>query len=1419
MSSDVSNVDKLSDRITSLVPDFVQEEAPVFEQFLKAYYEFLEAEVLVLESQGDIDDILLEGDSVGHVLLETRTNPAAPDAENSRLIAEQTKSPFKKGEYIVGSKTGTVAKINVINGNTFYTDTIHGKGFDKGETVTSRQGGQTGVVKSFKHNSVLANNNLLNYSDVDHTTEEFLDYFQRDFIPSLDIDETKDARLTIKNIHDLYQKKGTKESVQFLLRLLYGQDADIRYLIDETIQISESGHNHQRRIAVVMDDLNTLPSATDKVVQYEEDGVQIKAESIVENVYIINSSRAEYSLEVSDNHYGTFLEEHPCTFVDRDGVTKVTARVKGILSGLDTTKSSVYLAQEDGDTVLLESPQLSGNITTTVDTKTLTGASSKFLRELKVGDTIKYTVSSTQYTSEIATITDDVTATLVANATVSAANVDYYNESYSGGVLNEFQSFGSMYSLNDPILFTDGKAGRDVVKAKGVIDGLRRGGVEKVFIVDGGTGYNGGDIIVFDNSNADGNAAEAVIGAVEDVVILENRTEWGQFEITATAGQTVFGGVGNTDDNGQLILFNDNSVKVFVDGIEKIPYTDYTFKNDRVTFTSGQSAGALIEIFTDFNNLILEDGDKIQLSTTESFIRSVVIRSPGSGYTTLPQCFPGGYIYLDPADISGYQVGETITGGTSSATASIIRIEEEDNRLVVKRTHTDVNQFVSAGEVITGGTSGTAKTAKQIKVSSGTGAKLLAYSDEIGGVGSINIQDQGYNFKEDLVMDSTSHSKMLITTPSATLTANLTFTGRITGSTGKVINYNANQSVLTFTELDGHFLDNEQVLFNSVDTFTCLKFNPFQARGKLGAEGIIQRQLIDNKGTLDEDTANLHDGLFYQTHSYIIKVGESINKYRAIVKDLVHPSGHIFFGEVAVKNFVNPFDETNNVTGLESENRFNFLPTIIMQAFPTYHVDLETADSILRDDESNIILENGYHMILESAPDKNAITEHLTEVLIHTTRIEMVTEDGDNIILEDSEQGRPSKLMHQDSIANETFIVDMPTDLSYFDITQPVQNGHVNLIIKELVSSAIVRQRTRRDTAARAQSIDVSVVNNGSQNVYKINNLNNKRLELETGVTYYFNYPSNAHPFKISATSDGSHNSGTEIGSSGGVNEGFNFTSFLPTTAGTYYYYCNNHSGMGGQIVVIEGNTDTVLNIDNVNNPSHSPYERLSDGPYPRSADQGIVIPSYHPFSSEAIVLEDGHSKIIVEEETHNLRMEEDEGDGFGARFITEDGFGMELEDGSYTKENTRYMATERVQTLANFYHTTEDGDTIILEDGGVVLDERTEGGSLTSFVPMGTTIGDLNKIVDQNVYDIAYYLLDESLDNNDQDRIVFEDGHGSVLLEESKESGFTFEDFDAFVPNHRLKSFDELQYKRTNMTWNSYVISSNITNSQLSSL
>ena len=1446
------NIDKLSDRISSLVPSFIQEDAPVFEQFLKAYFEFLEAEILTLESQGELDSIQLE-DGQGYLLVEPTSLPDAPDAATSRIIGEGSVSPFAKGEYIVGSKTKTVAKINVINGNTFYVQTISGKGFDKNETVTSRQGGQTGKVKSFKHNTVLASNQLLNYSDVDKTTEEFLDYFQKDFIPSLDLDDTKDARLTIKNINDLYQKKGTKESLEFLLRILYGQDAEIRYLIDETIQVSESGHSHKRRVAVVMDDINTLPSATDKIIQYEDDGVTIKAESIVENVFIINSSRAEYSIEITDNHFGTFLQEHPCTFVDRDGITKVTARVKGILSDILTTESSIYVGQEDNETILLESPQLTGNVTLSTSSTAVVGASSKFLSELKVGDTISYAVSGTKYTNVIATITDDITATITAKGSANANNVDYFNESYSGGLLNEHESFGSMYSLNDVLIFDDGKAGRDVVKAEARIDGLRKGGVEKVFIEDGGTGYQGGDIIVFDNSGADGNAAEAVIGAIEDVAILENKTDFGQFQITATAGQTLFNGI---DDNGKRIIFNDNSVRVFVNGVEKVHYTDFTFKNDRVTFTSGQTAGHVVEIYTDFNNILYEDGDRIQLNTTESHIRNVTVTSPGSGYTSLPQCFPGGYIYLD--DLTGYQVNEIVTGGTSNATATIVRVDTENGRLVVKRLHTDSNAFQSGGEVITGGTSSTAKTATQIKVSSGTGAKLLAYSDEIGGVGSINISKQGYNFKENQVLDSTSQFKMLTTTPTATLSFNLTFTGRITGSTGSVVNHNPNTGVLTFTNLNGHFLDNEEILFNSTDTFKCLKFNPFQARGLLGGEGIIERQLITLNSTLDESASNLHDGKFYQTHSYIVKVGESINKWRSIVKDLVHPAGHIFFGEVAVKNFINPHDDVlvdgvpRNSFGVEvnadgsQKKRFDFKPTIIMQLQDTYHFDLEFEDSILRDDESNLILESSTevyvldedgnptseishysnldNLLLEDSPDVNAITHKITELLVHeqvSSNHTLLAYDGSNHIFRADSNG-----------------AEQSRNENVFTFSQ----GHKNIIQINSVANNVLRKRTRQDTNPRRESITVSVENDGSQNAYVVNGVRRKRLVFESGVTYYFEAPS-GHPVRLSTTADGGHGGGAEYEDTGnyfygGGHSEFTITDSTPTTL---YYYCLNHSGMGGEISVAVGsnvNTYTALNIDMVNNPSHSPYERRAD--LYRMAESGIILTSYPPFDEEAIVLEDGHSKIIIEEDEFNLRVEARQGEGLGEPFVYEsattneagDAVGdkaIELESGSYTAMNIEYMATERVQTLANYFHTTEAGETLVLEDGGIILDERTQGEKLTTYRPVGTTIGDINKISTQNVYDISYYLLnndsvlhttdEKDTTNTAEDHIVLEDGYGSVLLESSKESGLSIEDFDSLLPNIRMGEIDEHSFKRTNITYSSVVKSSNITNSTLSSL
>ena len=64
------------------------------------------------------------------------------------------------------------------------------------------------------------------------------------------------------------------------------------------------------------------------------------------------------------------------------------------------------------------------------------------------------------------------------------------------------------------------------------------------------------------------------------------------------------------------------------------------------------------------------------------------------------------------------------------------------------------------------------------------------------------------------------------------------------------------------------------------------------------------------------------------------------------------------------------------------------------------------------------------------------------------------------------------------------------------------------------------------------------------------------------------------------------------------------------------------------------------------------------------------------------------------------------------------------LEDASYTAEDAEYLGTERVQTLANYQILAENGDRLTLEDGGSIVDERTQGHVLSSYVPFGNKIG-----------------------------------------------------------------------------------------------
>ena len=99
----------------------------------------------------------------------------------------------------------------------------------------------------------------------------------------------------------------------------------------------------------------------------------------------------------------------------------------------------------------------------------------------------------------------------------------------------------------------------------------------------------------------------------------------------------------------------------------------------------------------------------------------------------------------------------------------------------------------------------------------------------------------------------------------------------------------------------------------------------------------------------------------------------------------------------------------------------------------------------------------------------------------------------------------------------------------------------------------------------------VTVASYAGSNKFHILGIPQNTLELMEGNTYVFTYPA-AHPFALSTTSNNSGNSEytTGVTRNAGANT---LTYVVPASAPQLYYYCTNHSGMGGT-----ANTPTAVN-------------------------------------------------------------------------------------------------------------------------------------------------------------------------------------------------------------------------------------------------
>lgn len=72
-----------------------------------------------------------------------------------------------------------------------------------------------------------ASKNLLDYSDIDKTLDEFVTSFKNKYLVDFPSITAADRRFMIKNIKDFYQSKGSTRGIQLLFRLLFDDDIDV----------------------------------------------------------------------------------------------------------------------------------------------------------------------------------------------------------------------------------------------------------------------------------------------------------------------------------------------------------------------------------------------------------------------------------------------------------------------------------------------------------------------------------------------------------------------------------------------------------------------------------------------------------------------------------------------------------------------------------------------------------------------------------------------------------------------------------------------------------------------------------------------------------------------------------------------------------------------------------------------------------------------------------------------------------------------------------------------------------------------------------------------------------------------------------------------------------------------------------------
>ena len=492
---------KLSPLIGTQLPEFIQSDHPVFSEFVKTYYQFLEsAEVTFSE----VNNYLIQ---------ETTSKNFVFDENGDNIVLEDSEAKFTVGETITGRDSGATAVVLVDdvddNKRLFITSQTQ---FIIGEVVNGSLSNSSGTIQTYRANPVQNIQQLLELANIDSTITKFLDNFRDSFLDGVvdNLVAGVDKRKLTKNIRDLYISKGTRKGHELFFRLLFNEDATITYPNENMLRTSDGAWTTRliMRVQEISGDVTELIGQTVLGRTSGATGIPVSTISIRENFTDI----VEIEID-TDTQTGTFQAGETLTGTSSVTDQDVSFTIYSIVVDADVSNDDEGQYYTSGQTVNIQS---AGSTTATAEINTVgSGSVNSFVidnagRNYAIGDTINFNNSGTDGTgisAEVQVVGGAISAEagdgaeygMTVSAVGSAALVRKTTlflrtklKSLWVTLITEQRLFWKMHTFNDIGTNQSASVGQPHFTAYGFHSSNianERGAITDIRLISGGNGY------------------------------------------------------------------------------------------------------------------------------------------------------------------------------------------------------------------------------------------------------------------------------------------------------------------------------------------------------------------------------------------------------------------------------------------------------------------------------------------------------------------------------------------------------------------------------------------------------------------------------------------------------------------------------------------------------------------------------------------------------------------------------------------------------------------------------------------------------------------------------------------------------------------------------------------------------------------